>query len=944
MRKALWLMGMITHVLWAQQKVTLDPIITPALFRHTDVITVTYDVTGTSLASLNNAWIWVWIPGPNINGRYNINPATAAADPAKFTKTTNAGRTLFTISFKPVDFFTQNISSYTQIGMLLKANDWPNGQTTDYLATFWDGSFQIALTSPLSRPMFVNTNDIFTISAETPVNADFSLYINNTLTSQAANTRNFTYNHTVTETSGYGTVRLEASAGTATDAAEFQYILRTGSPVQARPSGIRPGINYGTDPTRVVLCLQAPGKNTVYVRGDFSNWDVLPEYIMKKDGEFFWIELTGLTPGQEYGFQYLVDETLWIADPYADKILDPDDQYIPATTYPDLKPYPAKAYSSFWYFNRVSVFQTGQLPYSWQATSYQRPDKKNLVIYELLLRDFFDNGNRNYQNLIDTLSYFKRLGINAIELMPVMEFNGNEGWGYNPTFMFAPDKYYGTKEKLKEFIDRCHQNGIAVILDIALNHQDIPNPMVMLDFDFENFRPTSANRWFNVTATHPFSVFYDLNHASAYTQAYVDTVTRYWLEEYRVDGFRFDLSKGFTQTNTGSNVELWSNYDPSRIALIKRMADKIWSHTPDAIIILEHFAVNSEEKELAEYRAGEGKGMLLWGNLNYAYNQNTMGYSDNSSIDWVYHGTRGWSVPHVVGYMESHDEERMMYRNYQFGNAASGYNTKNTATALQRMRAAALTFYTLPGPKMLWQFGELGYDYSINYCTNGTVNDNCRLDPKPVKWEYRNDYQRYRLYLHIADLLRLRNTYDVFTSGTVTFSGMNTLQKQITIKNNPYNPAPANADDMNVQIVVNFDVTQKAVQVNFPHTGTWYDYYTFGTPVNVASLPHAITLRPGEFRMFTDVPVANPLITSTEDNVAPVGGTRLYPNPVLTTLTVDADVPVEHVSIFTSAGQTLQLRRAEGANCYDLSALPPGLYVVQVKTRGGVSRHRIVKL
>ncbi len=942
MRSIFWTLSLAATTLWAQQKVTLDPVIAPALFQHTDVITVTYDVTGTSLASLNNAWIWVWIPGPNINGRYNINPATAAADPARFTKTVNAGRTLFTISFKPSDFFTQNITAYTQLGMLLKANDWPNGQTTDYIATFWDGSFKIALTAPLNRPLFVNTNDTFTISAETSLHANFSLYINNTLVNQVNNARTFTYLHTVTEASGYGTVKLKATSGTLTDSVEFQYLLRAASPAQARPTGIRPGINYGPDPAKVTLCLQAPGKNAVYVRGDFSNWDVLPDYLMKKDGEFFWIEISGLTPGQEYGFQYLVDETLWIADPYADKILDPDDQYIPASTYPGLKPYPAKAYSSFWYFNRVAVFQTEQTPYNWQSTNYQRPEKKNLVIYELLLRDFFGTVNRNYQSLIDTLSYFKTLGVNAIELMPIMEFNGNEGWGYNPTFMFAPDKYYGPKNKLKEFIDKCHQNGIAVILDIALNHQDIPNPMAMLDFDFNNFRPTAANRWFNVTATHPFSVFYDMNHASTYTQVYVDTVTHYWLNEYKVDGFRFDLSKGFTQTNTGSNVELWSNYDPARIAIIKRMADKIWSHTPDAIIILEHFAVNIEEKELAEYRAGEGKGMLLWGNLNYAYNQNTMGYAENASIDWVYHGTRGWTVAHVVGYMESHDEERMMYRNYQFGNSASGHNTRSTSTALQRMRAAALMFYTLPGPKMLWQFGELGYDYSINYCTNGTVNNNCRLDPKPVKWDYRDDYLRYRLYLHIADLLRLRKIYDVFTTGTVTFSGMSTLQKQITLKNNPYNPTPASADDMNVQIVVNFDVTSKTVQVNFPHTGTWYDYYTFGTPVAVSTLPHTLTLRPGEFRLFTDVPIANPLITGIETETSFAGWVELYPNPVHDGFYLQCDEPIERVAVICPSGQ-IKLLSPKQDNRYDLSAFAPGMYMVQVQTPRGLSRVRIIK-
>src|SRR5690606_22329313 len=370
---------------------------------------------------------------------------------------------------------------------------------------------------------------------------------------------------------------------------------------------------------------------------------------------------------------------------------------------PSLKPYPAAALHSEWYFNRVAVFATGAEPYQWQAADYVKPEKGELVIYELLIRDFFGAGERSYQNLIDTLSYFKRLGVNAIELMPVTEFNGNEGWGYNPTFMFAPDKYYGTRDKLKEFIDRCHQEGIAVILDIVMNHQDLPNPYVMMDFDFSSMKPEADNKWFNTDATHPFNVFFDMNHESSYTQAYLDTVTYYWLKEFKVDGCRFDLSKGFTQTPNPSNVSAWSAYDASRVALLKRMADAIWEHTPDAWIILEHFAANEEEKELAEYRADEGKGMMVWVNLMHAFNQNTMGYQEESDISWIDYQERGWSAPHVVGYMESHDEERIMYKNLTYGNVSGTYSVKDPVVALRRTEGAALLFYLTPGPRMLWQ-------------------------------------------------------------------------------------------------------------------------------------------------------------------------------------------------------------------------------------------------
>jgi 1,4-alpha-glucan branching enzyme len=921
---------------WAQS-VSLNPTITPALFGPNDQITVTYNVTGTPLANLSVAYLWVWIPGKNTNALYNINPAssnTSLTNNAMCIKTVAGGQTTFSKTFTPSAFFATSIAAETQMGILLKGNDWSNGQTTDFIANF---GFKISLTSPLNNPVFVTSGNTIAIQATAPVAATFETFVNNiSVNTSAGPTTSYSYTHTATEPSGLHTVRVVGTSASGVSEVSFQYVIRSIPVNESRPQGIIPGINYDTDPSKVTLCLWAPTKTNVYVRGDFTDWNILPENLMKRDGEYFWIELNGLTPGQEYAYQYLLNETTWIADPYADKILDPDDQYIPASTYPNLKAYPAKALSNNWYFNRLSVFQTNQQAYQWQATAYQRPAKEKLVVYELLIRDFFDANNRNYQTLIDTLSYLKRLGVNAIELMPVMEFNGNDSWGYNPTFMFAVDKYYGTKNKLKEFIDICHQHGMAVILDIAMNHQDIPNSYAMMDFNFTTFKPTAENKWFNIDPKHPFNVFFDMNHESSYTKAYLDTVNHYWLNEFKVDGYRFDLSKGFTQTNTfPNNVSGWSAYDASRITLLKRMADKIWDHTPDAYVILEHFATNSEEKELAEYRANEGKGMLFWGNLNNAYMQNAMGYAQDSDINWVYHGSRGWSVPHVIGYMESHDEERMMFKNKQFGNTnlSPPYNVKDIPTGLNRVKAASTIFYTVPGPKMLWQFGELGYDISID--------QGGRVSPKPVKWEYREDYQRYRVYEHIADLIRLRHEYNIFTEGAATLSGGNTSIKQMSLKNKNYTTSPSTAGQMNAQVVVNFDVKQNPVPVSFPHIGTWYDYYAYGNPIVVTSLPHTITLAAGEYKLYTDVEITNPVITSLEEEIS-TGDISVYPNPLKERLNLETDHEIRSLRIVTLSGAAFSPPRI-AENTWDVSALQEGFYIVVIELPGGMQRIKVIK-
>lgn len=943
MKNAILLVLLVAASTAYGQAVTTDPAFPVA----DQPVTITVDVTGTALQNFawdnntNPVYIWAWLPECSLacDAPTNVNPATDAQSAAKaFRISANK----YQIVLTPTTFFNKPAAEISRMGLLLKARDWSGGQTPDYfLDVVNSNQLVLAFTAPTVSPIFRTQGEQLQISANVSRASDLVLKINGATVATAADATTISHTHTVTEGSGTVNVVLSADDGAETVEASFQYIVRSAVVNQPRPAGVIDGINYGADPTRATLCLWAPGKTSVYVRGDFNNWQIQPAYQMKKDGEHFWLEVTGLAAGQEYAFQYLVDEAVWIADPYADKILDPDDRFIPATSYPDLKAFPEAAVSDKWYFNRVAVLQTAQTPYAWQATDYQRPEKDKLVVYELLIRDFFGSNGRTYQNLIDTIGYFKRLGVNAIELMPIMEFNGNDSWGYNPTFLFAPDKYYGPKNKFKEFVDKCHQEGIAVILDIAMNHHDMPNPYVMMDFDFVAGKPAAANKWFNPDAKHPFNVFFDMNHESAYTKKYLDTVNYHWLNEYQVDGFRFDLSKGFTQVNNPNNVDAWSAYDASRIALLKRMADKIWMHSPDAYVILEHLAVNTEETELAAYRAGEGKGMLLWGNMNWAYNQQTIGNA-GADIANVYHANRSWTVPHLVGYMESHDEERLMVRNLASGKSSGSYNVKDLATGLDRVKAASLLFYTIPGPKMLWQFGELGYDKSINYCADGTISDGCRVSAKPVLWEYQDVPARASLFDHTAELIHLRHAYDVFTEGTATFTGGTTLLKQVTLKNSPYTATPVNTGEMNAQVAVNFDVTAKTINVAFPHTGTWYDYYDDGKAVSVTGATLPVLLQPGVYKLYTDVAVKDvPPVTGIE--YSRDSRVVIYPNPTTGRFTIKLEeAALRSVLVVDMCGGEHNVKVED--NEIDITRLPPGFYVLKLRdAKGSVVVKKLVK-
>lgn len=771
----------------------------------------------------------------------------------------------------------------THVAMVFRSEAQVNGSwlegkavgNQDIFVEMASGEFQMALVQPASSGFLVNNGETIDIRVETSSSADFTMLVDGEPYETAEDVTTFLNNYTVTQTSGTHEVVISATDGVTTLEVDFSFTLRSAVENAEKPAGIKRGINYHDgDDTRVTLCLQAPNKSSVYVLGDFNDWSFSSDYLMKKDGELFWLEITGLTQGQEYAFQYVVDESIYIADPYCDKILNPLDQYIPEDIYPNLKPFPENALNAVGFYNTVSVLETGQAPFEWTDGEFQKPPKENLVVYELLVRDFFKNGDESYKNLTDTLSYIKSLGVNAIELMPITEYSGNDSWGYNPTFMLAVDKAHGPKEELKNFINTAHEMGMAVILDVVLNQQEQPSPLILLDFNVGTSQVTPENPYFNVTATHPFNVFYDMNHESSYTQSFVDTVNHYWINEYHFDGYRFDLSKGFTQTNYGDNVENWSNYDAGRINILKRMADEIWSHTPDAYVILEHFAANNEETELANY------GMMLWGNIHGPYKDNILGTS-HPDLRWAYHGARGWNNPHAIAYMESHDEERQMYEALNFGGSFGTYNVRNVNNALERMKLASAFLYGIPGPKMLWQFGELGYDISIN--------QNGRTGQKPNPWDnsesrpYYLSTARQKLLKTTAELIKLKVNHNVFTSGnySIVESTLSSI-KQITLANPSNTVSPSSAEDMSVVIVGNFGLQAVQATMNVPFSGaTWYHYFDQNKPLTFAGTATSFSLQPGEFRVYTNFALTPPE-TELYENLTPLAPSGLAVQEVTT--------------------------------------------------------------
>ena len=690
---------------------------------------------------------------------------------------------------------------------------------------------------------------------------------------------------------------------------------------ETMPSGVRHGINYNENGsvTFVLYDKAKDGKRAdyCYIVGDWNEWERVKQGAMKRDNEAgcWWITLDGFDPDKEYRFQYRLgnqpSSDIYVSDPYTEIVYDQwNDQHIAG-----VPAFPEGARQL------ISAFQINRPEYAWKHGDFKVEDKNDLVIYEMLFRDF--TKTKDIAGAMQQLDYIEDLGVNAVQLMPIQEFDGNLSWGYNPNHWFALDKAYGTREQYKEFIDECHARGLAVIVDVVYNHATGSHPWAKM---WWNGNATAENNpFFNVTPTHPYNVFHDMNHENPMVKEHVKRSLEYLLTEYDLDGFRFDLTKGFTQTDSGGDngdVAKWGRYDQSRVDILKGYADHIWSVNDNAVVIFEHLSDWDEEKVLAEH------GMQLWRNVNHEYRSAVTGGTGNFSNMYSTAPFGGF-----IGYMESHDEERLCYgasgsadgtwgicgtinnwssdvtmsqdgpfvvaKNVTFkaedefklrfggdwgknyGAASKGYKlpldngfklTSNgqdmkapgagtydiyfcedvetiwvmtpgqrpeepqievsdedaLTVAMRRAGASAAFFLTVPGPKMIWQFGEIGYDYTIEH--------NGRTGEKPVVTdEYMAVPARKALYDTYASLLKFRRENPRFFDADAKFEWTPSgTMKKIT----------CSVDGKTFHVVGNFGKSTASYTVP---AGSWTDY------INGGAVSGIITLKQGEFRLLTDI-------------------------------------------------------------------------------------------
>lgn len=938
----------------------------PSIVESNQSAVLTFNKAGTPLANYTGV-IYAYV-GVTVNGVAfsNIKGGNQFISPTHPTLTP-AGGTNYTLSITP-DLFTyfgvSPTNSITQICIVFRSEDGALQTSPDIFIPV--GAFQYTLTAPLLNSTNIQTSGSgVTVTANnTNGNANYNLLANGAnISSQTTSNYSFT-DVNVTVNKNY---ELRITQGNTTFTARFAVIINPGVTSAAMPSGLVDGINYNlSDPTRTTLVLNAPNKDFVYVAGSFNNWQPSAASAMIRannspsGSRYFFLELTNLTAGQIHAYQYWVGDQTGLptnspslvktADPFSTLVLSPfdDSEIISLGVFPNLPVYSAIAPRQE---REVSVLQTGNsglFAYNWSpaTANFVKPKKKDLVFYEVLVRDF--DSNRSFQDLINKIDYFKNLNINAIKIMPVMEFEGNLSWGYNTAYHMALDKRYGPPAKLKEFIDKCHQNGIAVVLDIALNHVFGRSPlerMYMLDSDNDGWanstgpRTTVENPYVNVDAQHSYNVGSDLNHfrstglGANMTRTYAARTIQHWIQEYKIDGYRWDLTKGFTNScPPGSNQENCTNsYQTDRVAKMKEYADIQWAADPTSFVVFEHLGNGgsyNEEVEWANYRRnGDTGGIMQWRKMTDPYANLLKGqFADLSGV--------ADSSERFIGYAESHDEERVVFKAFN----EAGQTQNNLPKILQRLPAMGSVLFLVPGPKMLWHFGELGWNNSLFTCGNGTVqfNDGCKLDTKPQpQWtgNWTGDVARKNVYDTWARLIDLKKTENVFENGTHAWNFNDVGRPRLDV----FTSTLPSATLSYAFVLTNFSDNTVNIPGGFPYTGTWTNLMDNTTTV-VTSQSQNVTIEPGGFRVF-----GNSASTLNINNFTNELTLALYPNPVSNSFKINKEL--NSLKIYSTTGQLVKSFEKSSADAdFNVTDLQSGIYFVKaVDATGNNGNTKFIK-
>jgi 1,4-alpha-glucan branching enzyme len=437
--------------------------------------------------------------------------------------------------------------------------------------------------------------------------------------------------------------------------------------------------------------------------------------------------------------------------------------------------------------------------YVWQHDDTPLPENHELVIYEMHVADFTGGEVGSYKrgkyvDAIEKLDYLSELGINAIELMPVNEYPGDYNWGYKVRHYFATESSYGSTEDLKRFIDECHARGIRVFVDGIYNHTDEECPLLQIDRNYWYYEhmhyPEDPNNYWGPELNYDN---YDEKLDVKPAWKYVGDVVRFWVQEYHIDGIRFDAVRQLanneflnwlaTQAKKNTAPKPFYNIaehipDTSTITTPEGPLDACW-HESFRYFVIPHICGEKFEPE----------------KLKEVLDPRRQGYG---------------AAINVINYLATHDREHLLRElgdRLRRGSAERGIFDED---AFRRAKLGAVLLITAMGIPMLW----MGEEFGEHKRKSETVTQ-----PKKIAWPLLERDQNRDLFEYYKKLIALRKQNPALQSDNIDFVHENVDAKVLAYLR-------WNEEGSRVVVVANFsDQNLSGYHIpHFPCAGTWHEW------------------------------------------------------------------------------------------------------------------------
>ena len=469
--------------------------------------------------------------------------------------------------------------------------------------------------------------------------------------------------------------------------------------------------------------------------------------------------------------------------------------------------------------------------FTWSDEKWRTPELDDLIVYELHVDQF----NNTFEGLIDRITYLKSLGVNCVELMPVTSTKADYDWGYGPLQYFAPNSEYGGPDGLKELVDVCHKNGVAVILDLVYQHVDPSFPYHQIYEDIADSGISGISSPM-IGSDGPFGPQVDFSQTFA--QEYFKLANQRWLDEYHVDGFRYDevtdLYVG--PTDTGYAKLAYETYLYSRDISRFGCAPKTYSRIIQCaealykapIVLRETYTNAAWQDDLlntAENAIGKVVDKDSLTTLAHTIDPYFAGKypASKTVVDSVGNPVEMPVAP--FQYLNSHDHSHLICF---AGTSGSGEQPPGDRSQFYKIQPFTIALYTLQGVPMLWEGEEFADNYNLP--SEGAARVSLRRD---MNWEYYYDASGQPLIRLYRTLGQLRTSNPALRSRQTYYYYQQSLQSNSIIAYHRYAPAQPGHAEQYAMVLLNFGANDSSITLPFPKAGMWTEQLDGKLKVNV---------------------------------------------------------------------------------------------------------------